>query len=338
MKLAYIILCHKNAAQVKRLVDRLNVEGTRFVLHVSTTCEPNFWKEINATFANYTQVYFCKREDGTHNGFGIVEGIINALELLLHKKIDFDYVNLLSGQDYPIKSNQQIQDFFSKNAGKEFLDFFPIEPLEDVQMLPKHPWGNTRQLYRINRYHFKIDGVIRSIPELNTNRLIDKSLFTTLKIFLRESLQYRDEKRWWREAQLLFWSRVLPNRRPLLSGITYYGGKTWWSFTKDCTKFIVEEHQRNKSLRDFFRYTLIPDEMYFQTMLLNSSFKESCVNDSLRFIKWEADDGTHPAFLGSKYHPLLIESKALFARKFDALLNADTLHFIDQEILQHDGE
>lgn len=338
MKLAYIILCHKNSAQVKRLIDRLNVEGASFVIHVSKTCESNFWQEINAALSGYTQVFFCKREDGTHNGFGIVKGIINALELLQVKNIDFDYVNLLSGQDYPIKSNEQIQEFFLKNKGKEFLEFFPVEPLADTQLLADHPWGRTRQLYRINRYHCKIDGAIRSIPELNSTRLIDKPLIATLKIFLYESPQYWNEKRWWREAQLLFWSRVLPHQRKLLSGVNYFGGKTWWSITKDCAKFIVAEHKRNNRLRIFFRYTLIPDEMYFQTMLLNSPLKEKCVNNSLRYIKWEESDGIHPVFLDQKYLPILFNSTALFARKFDLIRNADSLSAIDKKILQHDEQ
>lgn len=333
MKLAYVILCHRNASQVKRLIDKLRNQDTTFVLHVSRNCDTGFYEEISSQLVGYANLCFCKREDGTHNGFGIVNGIINALQLLLDKQVDFDYVNLLSGQDYPIKSNQYISHFFEQNNGKEFLEFFPIFPIDDLDLVKSHPWGNDRQLYRIDRFHFKIDGAIRSIPELLTGRLIDKSLFKTLKIFLFESSMYFKQKRWLRELQLLFWSRVLPNKRKLLSDVTYYGGKTWWSVTKACAQFIVKEHRANKALRNFFQYTLIPDEMYFQTMLLNSPFSSNCVNSSLRLIKWEAEDGTHPIFLKMNHLPMISQSEALFARKFDMNQNPDVLDAIDRKML-----
>lgn len=333
MKLAYIILAHKNAKQVKRLVDALNDEGVTFVVHISKTSENKFYKEIVEIFQNHSNLYFCKREDGTHNHFGIVKGTINAIRFLIDKKIPFDYLSLISGQDYPIKSKKEIKDFFEKNAGKEFIQYWPMFPDENSEFYKNHPWGDNRQLYRIDRYHIKFCKKKQSIPELLTTRLISHSFIDTLKIFIYESPKYYREKRWKEEFLLFMLSRILPNRRKTPKEFEFFGGKTWWSFTEKSAAYILRFYDKNKKFNSFFKYTLIPDEMYFQTLLLNSPFKEKIENNYLREIEWEGGDGTHPIIFTKKDIERLKNSKNLFARKFDLDIDPDIFDLIDNEIL-----
>jgi len=44
MKIAYIILAHKNPDQIKRLVLRLNTEGTSFFIHIDKKAIIKFTK------------------------------------------------------------------------------------------------------------------------------------------------------------------------------------------------------------------------------------------------------------------------------------------------------
>ncbi|UPT65617.1 MAG: hypothetical protein M0D57_13865 [Sphingobacteriales bacterium JAD_PAG50586_3] len=228
MRLAYIITCHKNIEQVCRLIDRLNNNDSTIVIHASKTSEPGFFeglKQIIAGNAKYANVFFCKREDGTHNSFGIVKGVINGLTFLFKNNIQFDYVSLISGQDYPIKSNTEITEFFIKNNGKQFLDFFPLSPRLYNDYDYDNSWGLNRQHYRIDRYHFVIDGEVLSIPELLSSRLIQYPLFNTVKIFLYESKKYIKQKRFKKELGLLFWSRVLPRKRKIPTDFDVFGEK-----------------------------------------------------------------------------------------------------------------
>lgn len=39
----------------------------------------------------------------------------------------------------------------------------------------------------------------------------------------------------------------------------------------------------------FMKYCDASDEIYFQTILLNSPYKDICVNDNLRYINWSKD-------------------------------------------------
>lgn len=332
MKLAYIILAHKNAPQVKRLYDALNDDDSYFVIHVSKTSENRFYLEIKALLNDKPNVFFCKREDGTHYSFGVIKGIIKALKALINNNIDFDYVNLISGQDYPIKSPKEIKNFFSQNSGKEYLQYWPLFPSEDSVFYNDHPWGSHRQLYRIDRYHIKFCGKKQSIPELTTRRLIDHNFYKTLKIFLNESPKYLKEKRWQEEFLLFAFSRLMPEKRKILSGFEFFGGKTWWSLSNECIRYIVDFYDNNRKFNRFFKFTLIPDEMYFQTVLLNSKFKDRLVNNYMREIDWNRGDGTHPVYFTKDDFPRLKDSESLFARKFDFDNDMEIFDLIDSYI------
>lgn len=334
MKLAYIITCHKNPQQVVRLINRLQKPDTNFVLHISKTSEGNLLNELKQLVENYNNVFFCKQEDGTHNGFGIIKGIFNGIEYLLKNKIDFDYLNLISGQDYPIKSNDYIDAFFKDNYGKQFLEYFPVFPKPGSEFYENHPWGPHRNVYRLDRYHFKFTGATRSIPEIESNRLIEHSLFQTTKIFLYEAPRYYRENRLKTEFLLLFWSRILPHQRIIPDSFEIYGGKTWWSITKDCAQYVLKTYYENHQMRRFFKYTLIPDELYILTIILNSKFKDSCVNNSLREIDWEGGDGTHPIIFTSSHFDKLAKSQKLYARKFDLQVDSHIFDRIDREFIK----
>lgn len=334
MKLAYIITCHKDAAQVERLINRLEYQNsTSFVIHASKTAEPGFYEELHGRMKGRTNVYFCKREDGTHNGFGIVKGVFNGLKLLFDKGVAFDYVNLISGQDYPIKSNKYIFDFFEANNGKQFLEYFTVLPTEKHPYHNDHFWGPTPQMYRVDRHYRVIGGVVRGIPEVANGRLVDHPLWPTIKIFLHESKQYLREGRFLTELQLLFFSRVLPRVRKAPAGVELYGGKTWWSVTRDAASYLLKEYQTNHALRNFYKHTFIPDEMYVHTMLNNSPFKDTCVNNCLRFIIWIPNFSMHPLILKGEHFEEIKASDGLYGRKFEQETDVSIMDRIDKEIL-----
>ena len=84
---------------------------------------------------------------------------------------------------------------------------------------------------------------------------------------------------------------------------------------------------------DFFRRVLIPDELFFQTILLNSPLRDRIVNDNLRYMDWSRPNVPLPAVLGTGDLPQLQQSPALFARKFDVTVDSAILDMIDERIL-----
>jgi hypothetical protein len=75
----------------------------------------------------------------------------------------------------------------------------------------------------------------------------------------------------------------------------------------------------------------IPDEIFFQTVLMNSPYKNGIIYDNLRYIIW-SPGSRHPATLNIRYFEDFMNSNKLFARKFDTNIDADVLDMIDREI------
>lgn len=112
-----------------------------------------------------------------------------------------------------------------------------------------------------------------------------------------------------------------------------YGGSQWWCLSKQCVEFILDSlKEENLAIYEFFKSTLIPDEMFFQTILLNSSFKKSVANNNLRHIDWKSGPD-YPRILKKEDFKVIKRSKKLFARKFDNDICEDILLMIEDKIL-----
>ena len=78
-----------------------------------------------------------------------------------------------------------------------------------------------------------------------------------------------------------------------------------------------------------FTHTFCPEEMFFQSLLLNSLLKHDVVNDNLRYIDWEWRNGTFPANLDESDYEKLIASGKLFGRKLEFPVGVKLLQKID---------
>ena len=88
----------------------------------------------------------------------------------------------------------------------------------------------------------------------------------------------------------------------------------WISITEEAAAFIVGKEEE---FRRIYSHSFAPDEFFVGTALWNSHFRSSIVNDSLRYIRWGAKHTPHPFTITSADVPVLLQSGALFARKFD---------------------
>ena len=104
-------------------------------------------------------------------------------------------------------------------------------------------------------------------------------------------------------------------------------GSNWCSLTHDAITYILDNE---KWIEKKFKYSTCCDEVYKQTLLLNSKFKESIyynpVNENtisfnMRFIKWIG--GSHPYVWRISNYNELLKSDCLFARKFDCNIDKD---------------
>ena len=124
MRLAHLVLTHTNPEQLSRLIKRLAHDNADFYVHVDLKTDIAPFLPI----ANMHNVHFVKnRVKVNWGGYSIVQATLNGFEEILASQITYDYINLLSGQDYPLKNTQEIHRFFINNPGKVFMHTLSVE-------------------------------------------------------------------------------------------------------------------------------------------------------------------------------------------------------------------
>jgi hypothetical protein len=137
MTLAYLILAHANPKQLQRLVEKLSNNTADIYIHIDAKTKLDNFMHIAAL----PNVYFvAKREKVYWGAYSIVQATVNGFEQMIASGKPYDYVTLLSGQDYPLKSNSVIQAFFKANSNKAFMEFYSVNDLwqEAIPRLTKY--------------------------------------------------------------------------------------------------------------------------------------------------------------------------------------------------------
>jgi hypothetical protein len=76
----------------------------------------------------------------------------------------------------------------------------------------------------------------------------------------------------------------------------------------------------------------VPDELFFQTIIMNSQLRDTVENDDLRYLDWSREPA--PAVFTAADLPSLLESRQLFARKFDETVDFEVLDALDRHLTQ----
>jgi len=296
MRIAYIIIAHKLPDQLVRLVRKLQTETATFLIHIDKKTDKFTYQKVKNSLNTFDNVHFLKRHVCYWGAFGHVAATLEGIRKIKALELDYDYVTLLTGQDYPIKSNEQIQKVLSNSNKRSFIEYFP---------LPSEIWGKEDGgLERINYWYFHWLGL--TFAFLRNHRFNSPFLNRIYSAI----------------------NAAIPLKRTFPKGFHIYGGSSYWCLSRDCIDYIHEFVQNNDSFVKFFKHANISDEIMFHTILLNSPLKSHLVNDNLRYIEWSS--GPNPMILRKKDYEKFFNSDNLFARKFDMTIDDEVLDMIDQ--------
>jgi hypothetical protein len=241
--------------------------------------------------------------------FSVTRTIIMLIKQALDANRNYGYFVLLSGSDYPLRSTSYIHDFFEIYQNTEFIN------------MVKMPCAKVgKPISRLRSY------------KVESSHSIRKQIFEITQRFLRkfglDSVLERDYKK-------------------ILGDLEPYGGSTWWALTKHACEYIINFIDSKPQVVDFYKNTLLADEMFFQTILWNSQFKET-VKRNLTYTDWSAG-GSHPAMIDSRHirffkdqrkiiaHDVYGKGELLFARKFSDE-SKQLVEIIDEIIRKKDGD
>jgi hypothetical protein len=304
MKIAYLILTHHQPRQLYRLVNALNSENVSFFISIDLKADISkfdcFDYGENATFIK-------NRISVNRFAYSLTKAAMDLVQTA-YLSDDFDYYIFLSGNDYPIKDNNYIDNYLEKNYPTNYINFYPLA-------------GNADYVDNIKHYRF-VDLLKNSPRYLNIPiRLIQFVL-----------------------------NKLIPNRT-FIKGMVPYRGSSSWCLNRETIKYIVEylESSKSKQFIKYFKTIWGSDEIFFQTLVLNSPFATQCryydrdiINSStfmknenkayLHYIDWSRDR-EDPAILDKRDYELLKSSEKLFARKVFEGKSDELLDRIDKEIL-----
>lgn len=210
-------------------------------------------------------------------GYKFLQAILFLVKKVVEKS-GVNYVHLISGSDIPTKKLGDFKIFFEDKPTYEYLRNFS---------LPTPRWSGGG-LTRLTYYH------------------------------LNDYLNLRAPKnaRWqhWFTRMQDKWGiqRKISTKLPRL-----YGGGNWWSLSMECVNYVAAYTCKHKRLLKRLRFSFAADEIYMQTVIMNSPFAARVVDNHLRYIDWQRRNGNIPANLDISDLGKITDSPCLFARKIE---------------------
>src|SRR5476651_1643526 len=123
MRLAHLLLIHADPQQTRRLVNRLHHADADVYIHLDAKANMADFEDL----AEIGNVFFIRNRVSVFWGnYSMIEATLHGFEEILETGKPYSHINLLSGQDYPLKSATEIQKFLFANADKSYMRFFAI--------------------------------------------------------------------------------------------------------------------------------------------------------------------------------------------------------------------
>lgn len=106
------------------------------------------------------------------------------------------------------------------------------------------------------------------------------------------------------------------------------GKSAFWTITSNCATYVLAYIERLE-LDSFLKYTLGSDRFAFQSVIMNSPYREEVINNNYRYTD-ELEDGAAIKTLTVKDFNKIIFSDSIFAGKFDMDVDTEILDMIDR--------
>ncbi len=273
MKYGIIMTVHNNPKQLKRLCETLVNDSAYFFIHVDKKSDINIFKEElkdipRLKLISTTKVYWADISQ--------VDATIDLLKEAV--KANMDYIFFISGQDYLIKSDNNLLNYVDIN--KNYMEYYK---------LPNKNWGEDGRCNRYLYYHniVNANGIKKFNPRDRYYKFINRAL---LKI-----------------------QKALHIKRKFIKNYIPYSGANWFNINKECATYILDNY---KKIYKYFKFVQFPDEMFIQTVVLNSDLAKKTINDTLRYVDWYTGP-EQPRTLTHEDYKKIIKSDAIFCRKLD---------------------
>lgn len=284
---AYLIMCHSNFNILMKLLKSIDDVRNDIYIHIDkkvNSCPYDILKDS----VHNAKINFIKRISVNWGGYSQIRAEMALLDEAT--KSNHSYYHLISGVDYPLKSQDYIHNYFQDHLGCEFIRF-------DITACREKTF-----LDRIRYYYFFQEFIGRNsgkIPAL-CYTLQEKLLILQKKLHVDRVKRFPEE---------------------------IYKGTQGFSITHDMALYLLKQ---KKKIKHLCRYGMCVDEIFLQTMAMQSPYRERIVNNSLRDIDWQRGK---PYTFGDIDFEELKSTDRLFARKFDEQVSMEIIEKLHEYIM-----
>jgi hypothetical protein len=230
MRIAYLILVHKSPLQLERVLNALDHPAFDYFIHLDKKADLAPFVYL----AKRDRVYFIQNNVKVFWGrYSLVQATLNGIVEVLEAG-KYDYVHVMSAQDFPIKPASFIYQYLLERRGTEFITC--------MRETDNHEWWKDAALHTW-KYHFhnwRIPGKYRL--EALANRLMA--------------------------------ARLLPARKYPIDGHEVVGHSQWFTITGASAAYMLKFLKEHPEVVRFFKYVWGADELIFSTVVYNSPFRD----------------------------------------------------------------
>jgi hypothetical protein len=298
-RVAYLVTSYKLPGQVLRLARTLRAgsAGAEIVVHHDDRRSSVDRAELRALDVRLVEPP-AAAEWGEFSQLAMV---LRCLRWML-EQMDFEWVVLLSGQDYPIRPVAEIERSLAGAAVDAFIEARPV----------KRGAAGPEDDEFARRYYCRWRRISPVAARLA--RIAARTHLAHVRVMPTGS-----------------WVGVPTRRTPFGPGLVCHRGSDWFTLSRRAVEVIDRFTTDRPEVLDHYRRTLIPTESFVQTVLANDSSLELS-GDYRRFMIWDPPPARGPRVLRSGDLDPIFGSDADFARKFDETMDRQVLDEIDRRV------
>jgi hypothetical protein len=289
LRTAYILQIHKNPDQVNKFINQI-ISIEKADVYVHI--DKKNYDQLYGKILKSPNVVILKES------FDVIWGDITQVDatiLLLREVIasgkSYDFVCFRSGQDLLVKNG--FKEYLINNKNKIFMNVSYVENNDPHASFINVRWPKKARRLYINPFH---------------------------------------PYRLFRRAVALIYGlgiNLLPNEKSLPEKFSIYEGSNWFCIPFHSCQYIIEFLDTNQWYYEVFKNSLVPDQFFFQTIIMNSKYKSDVVNNNLMYIKFgdSLKGRNNPITLRMEHIDVIKNSNEFFARKFD--------EDVDKHVIEH---
>jgi hypothetical protein len=298
VRVAYVVLSHRNPEQVLRLVAALK-EGPAAAVAVR---HDERRSRIDDRELDRLGVLRLRDEvEFEWGGWSQLELLRECLDRAA-RELDPDWLLVLSGQDYPLRPLADVE----RDLAASGLDAM----LGDAWELPMDGLPEPPRDEFFLRYAYRHFSAPRSAPRL-PRAVRPLAYLREMPAPLRPRLGLRRA------------------RTPFGDGFRCFVSADWLTLRRPALHAVLRATRERRDLMRYYRRVAIPSESFFATVLLNDPGLR-VARENRRFVSFAAPLTPHPDTLTTADLDRLMASGCDFARKFDSDVDAEVLDVLDE--------